>query len=186
MADVFSFPTDRYQLIGKVGKPQGLHGEVRLYLSSGQPEEVRSFSRFILVSTEGRRTPPLLISSCRIQGRTAIIRFESVSDRTGAEQLKGMGVLLDREDLPQGNEGTYRYRFGGLPVKTVEGRELGRVEKIFSNGAHDILVIRGGGQEYLIPLLNSIIVRRTDSEVIIAPPPGLLEINSGLADERDD
>lgn len=186
MADAFSFPTDTYILIGKVGKPHGLHGEVKLYLSFEQLENVRSFSHLVLVSTESRLTPPLRMSTCRIQGRTAIVGFESVADRNHAEQLKGMGVLLDKEDLPKGNEGAYWYQFDGLLVKTEEGRELGRVEQIFSNGAQDILVIRGDNQEYLIPIVDSIIVRRSDSEIIVAPPPGLLEINSGSINEGDE
>ena len=69
---------------------------------------------------------------------------------------------------------------------TGDGRALGRVQKIFSNGAQDILVVGEGNQEYLIPILDSIIVRRTDTELIIDPPPGLLEINSGTADTEDE
>ena len=92
-----------------------------------------------------------------------------------------MGILLDKEDLPKTDEGElYWYQLDGLPVKTVEGRSLGRVVKIFSNGAQDILVVRDGSQEYLIPILDDIIIRHTDEEVIVAPPPGLLEINSGI------
>jgi len=187
MADAFSFPTDRYILIGKVGKPQGLHGEVRLYFSSGQPGIVRYIRRLVLVSAENRLSPPFPISTCRIQGKAAIVGLESVTNRDRAEQLKGMGVLLDRADLPKGIEGELHwYQFDGLPVRTVEGRELGRVERIFSNGAQDILVIREGSQEYLIPILDSIIVSHTDKEIVVAPPPGLLEINSGIADQGDD
>lgn len=186
MADVFSFPTDRYILIGKVGKPQGLHGEVRLYPSYGQPERIRSYGRLVLVSTQGRLSPSLQVTACRIQGKAAIVGFETISDRNQAEQLKGMGVLLDKEDLPPESESASWDRFLGVPVKTQEGRELGRAETIFSNGAQDILVVQGSGREYLIPIVDSIIVRRTDEEIIVAPPPGLLEINSGMADEGND
>jgi 16S rRNA processing protein RimM len=186
MADVFSFPTDRYLLIGKVGKPQGLHGEVRMYPISGRPQEVCSCKHLILVSTEGGLSPALPVTTCRVQGKAAIIGFESVTDRNQADEMKGMGVLLDKADLPKGNESAYWYQFVGLPVKTKEGRELGRLEMIFSNGAQDIMVVRGSGHEYLIPIVASIIVRRTDDEIVVAPPPGLLEINSGLADQEND
>jgi 16S rRNA processing protein RimM len=180
MTDTFSFPTDRYVLIGKVGKAHGLQGEVKLYLYSGQPENVRSYSRLVLVSTAGGLSACLKILTCRLQRKTAIIRLESITNRESAEQMAGMGVLLDKEDLPKGNEGeSYWYQYDGLPVKTREGRPLGRVTKIFSNGAQDILVVREGSQEYLIPILDTIIVRHTSEEIIIAPPPGLLEINSG-------
>ncbi len=186
MADVFSFPTDRYVLIGRVGKPHGLRGEVRLQLYSGQPENLRSYGRLFLVSTDGEISPPRRIVSSRVQGKTAVIGFESVGDRNGADYLKGMGVLVEKTELQQTDEDEYYYyQFAGLAVRTVEGRRLGRIEHIFSNGAQDVLVVRGKGREYLIPIMKPIIVRRTDEELIIDPPPGLLEINSGMPNEED-
>ena len=187
MTDTYSFPADRYILIGKVGKPHGLHGEVRLHLYSGQPENVLSYSHLVLVSATGRLSQPLQVITCRPQGKSAIVGFESVTGRENAEGLVGMGVLLDREDLSKEGDGElYWYQFDGLQVVTGDGRALGRVQKIFSNGAQDILVVGEGNQEYLIPILDSIIVRRTDTELIIDPPPGLLEINSGTADTEDE
>lgn len=187
MADAFSFPTDKYILIGKVGKPHGLSGEVRLHLYSEQPENVRSYKRLVLITTAGEISPSLRIVSSRVQGKAAIVGFESVNDRSSADNLKGRGVLLEIEELPETNEGEYYYyQFQGLPVKTVEGLLLGRVESVFSNGAQDILVIRQGTQEYLIPLVDSVVVRHTDDEIIVNPPPGLLEINSEMPDENDD
>jgi 16S rRNA processing protein RimM len=113
-----------------------------------------------------------------MQGKTAIVSLETIDERNGADRLKGMGVLVEKAELPKTDEDEfYYYQLVGLAVKTREGRDLGRVENIFSNGAQDILVIRGKDQEYLIPILQSIIVRRTDEDLIVAPPPGLLEIN---------
>jgi len=63
---------------------------------------------------------------------------------------------------------------------------LGRVEHIFSNGAQDILVIREDSQEYMVPILDSIVVRVTADAIVIAPPPGLLELNSGNTHGGDD
>jgi 16S rRNA processing protein RimM len=183
MADVFSFPTDRYILIGKVGRPQGLHGEVRLYPFSGRPEEIQACSSLVLVSPSGRLSPSLRLTACRVRGKAAIVGFDSICDRNKAELLKGMGVLLDREGLAKQSENAHWYRSFGLPVQTQEGRELGLLEDVFSNGAQDIMVVRGSGREYLIPIVDAILVRRTESEIVVDPPPGLLEINSGAADE---
>jgi len=186
MADAFSFPTDRYILIGKIGKPHGLRGEVRLQLYSEQPENLQGYSRLVLVTTDGKLSQPLRLLSSRVQGKTAIIGLESVSERDGADGLKGMGALLEKTELPDTEEDEYYYyQYTGLTVKTVEGLFLGRVENIFSNGVQDILVVRGTGQEYLIPVVKSVIVRHSDEELIVSPPPGLLEINSGMPDEED-
>ncbi len=183
MAVAFSFPTDRYILIGKIGKPHGLRGEVRLHLFSDQPENLKRYRRVFIVSTKGELSQPLQLLSSRAQGKTAIVELESVSDRDAADRLKGMGVLLEKTELPDTEEDEYYYyQYAGLAVKTVDELFLGRVENIFSNGAQDILVVRGTGREYLIPIIKSIIVRRTAEELVIAPPPGLLGINSGMLD----
>jgi 16S rRNA processing protein RimM len=184
MADSFFFPTDRYVLIGKVGKPHGLRGEIRLHLYSEQPENLAAYRRLILVSGQGHLSQPLRIISRRVQGKIAIVGLESVDERNGADRLKGMGVLIEKAELPKTNEDEfYYYQFVGLTVKTREGRLLGLVENIFSTGAQDIMVIRGKKGEYLIPILQSFIVRQTDEELIVAPPPGLLEINTGGMDD---
>ncbi|MDR3628774.1 MAG: ribosome maturation factor RimM [Desulfocapsaceae bacterium] len=187
MADTFSFPADRYILIGKIGKPHGLRGEVRMSLYSGQPENLQSYSHLVLVATDGSVTAPLRIVSSRAQGKGAVVGFESILDRDGAEKLAGMGVILDRAEIAGADKGdSFWFQFIGLAVKTEDGRYLGRVEHIFSNGAQDILVIRDGSAEYLVPILDSIITCRTDEEIVVAPPPGLLELNSGIADGGDD
>jgi 16S rRNA processing protein RimM len=187
MTDTFSYPADRYLLIGKVGKPHGLHGEVRMHLYSRQPDNVRSYGQVVLISTVGRLSSSIRVITCRVQKKTAVVGLESIVDRTGAEQLAGMGVLVDKKDISQADDGElYWYQFDGLPVTTLEGRSLGKVKKIFSNGAQDILVVGKGNDEYLIPILDEIIVRRTDEGIVVAPPPGLLEINSGIADGGDD
>jgi 16S rRNA processing protein RimM len=183
MAEAFSFPTDRYILIGKIGKPHGLRGEVRLHLFSEQPENLKNYRRIFVVSTNGELSQPLQLLSSREQGKAAIIELESISDRDAADRLKGMGVLLEKTELPDTEEDEYYYyQYVGLAVKTVDDLFLGRVERIFSNGAQDILVIRGTDQEYLIPIVKSFIVRRTDEELVISVPPGLLGINSGMPD----
>lgn len=186
MADTFSFPTDRFILIGKIGKPHGLRGEVRLHHFSEQAENLQSYSRLFLVSLGGEISGPHRVDSRRLQGKTSIVGLESVTDRNEAEAVKGRGVLLEKSELPKmGENEYYYYQFSGLTVKTVEGRLLGKVENIFSNGAQDILVVRQEDQEYLIPVLQSVIARRTDEELIVDPPAGLLEINSEGSEDED-
>jgi 16S rRNA processing protein RimM len=184
MAETYSFPADRYILIGKAGKPHGLRGAVRLSLYSGQPENLQSYSHLVFVDDEGLLSRPLRIISSRAQGKGAVVELESVTDRDAAQRLTGMGILLDKDEIPGGKD-SYWFQFIGLSVRTDDGRFLGEVRHIFSNGAQDILVVRDGGREYLVPIMDAIIVRRTEDEIVIAPPPGLLELNAGDAELRD-
>jgi 16S rRNA processing protein RimM len=183
MAEEFPYPSEGYLLIGKIVEPHGLKGEVKIFSFSGQPENIQHYPKLVLVTPLGELSRPYIVEGCRIKGKTAIARLSSVNDRNSAESLTGMGVLIGKEDLPQpGKDEFYLYQLEGLPVFTIQGSRLGVVAKIFSNGAQDLLVVQDDEKEYLIPVLDSIIIRHDSEKIVIDPPPGLLEINCGEND----
>jgi 16S rRNA processing protein RimM len=180
MTDDFLYPAASHLLIGKVLEPHGLKGEVKIFSFAGQPENIQHYKKLVLVTPSGQLSPPYSMVKCRIKGKSAIVQLSSVRDRNGAEAITGMGVLILKEDLPQpGKDEFYLYPMEGLPVVTTQGRRLGTVTHIFSNGAQDLLVVQDNDEEYLIPILDTIIIHRDAEKIIIEPPPGLLEINSG-------
>jgi 16S rRNA processing protein RimM len=179
MIDVFIYPTATHLLIGKITGAHGLGGDVRIVSFSGQPENIKGYKQLITVSSSGQCSPPYKVERSRTKGRSAIVHLASIDTRDQAEALTGLGVLLPKEDLPQPEKDEfYLYHMEGLPVTTVDGRRLGTVAHIFSNGAQDLLVVRDAKEEYLIPVLDSVIVFHDAEKIVIAPPPGLLEINS--------
>ena len=183
MADDFPYSSELYLLIGKIVEPHGLKGEVLIFSFSGHPKNIQQYPQLFLVSPSGKLSPPHTIEKSRIKGKTLIARLNSISDRNQAETLIGMGVLVSKEDLPQPGENEfYLYRMEGLPVFTIEGRKLGTVAHIFSNGAQDLLVVQDGENEYMIPVLDSIIKVHDSEKIVIDAPPGLLEINSSTCD----
>jgi len=180
MVDDFPYSSEKYLLIGKVIEPHGLKGEIKIFSFSGQPENIQQYPEIVLITPSGRLTQPYAVEKCRVKGKAVIVRLNSVNDRNGAEALAGMGVLISKEDLPlPGKDEFYLYQMEGLPVFTVQGNRLGIVDNIFSNGAQDLLVVQDGENEYLIPVLDSIVVQQDSEKIVIDAPPGLLEINSG-------
>lgn len=180
MTDDFLYPVGSYLLIGKIIEPHGLKGEVKIFSFAGQPENIQHYKKLVLVTPDGTLSRPYSNETCRIKGKSAIVRLDSVHDRNGAEAITGMGVLILKEDLPQpGKDEFYLYSMEGLPVITTQGRRLGTVTHIFSNGAQDLLVVQDNDEEYLIPILDTIIIHHDNEKIVIEPPPGLLEINSG-------
>jgi len=180
MIDDFIYPAETYLLIGKIIEPHGLKGEVKIFSYAGQPENIQSYKKLFLVTLSGELSQAYSMEKCRVKGKSAIVRLTSVNDRNGAEAITGMGVLILKEDLPQpGQDEFYLYQMEGLTVITVDGRRLGTVTSIMSNGAQDLLVVQDDDEEYLIPILDSIIIHHDTEKIVIAPPPGLLEINSG-------
>jgi len=180
MADEFSFAEDEYLLVGKVTKPHGLHGEVKIFPFSEDAQTLLQYPKIVLVDRTGRLSPVLRVEKARVQGKTVVVKLDTVNDRNEAEALQGKGILVFKEDLPAaGEDEFYWYQLYDLPVFTDAGERLGVITSIFSNGAQDIMVVEDDDNEYLIPILDTIIKEQTEEGVVISPPTGLLEINSG-------
>ncbi len=180
MADSFSYPADEYVLIGQVTKAHGIKGELKIMAFSGQLQSITQHNSLILVSRQGQISPAFKVVRSRIGNKEAIVHLKGVSDRNDAEKLCKHGVLVHKDDLPiLAADELYLHELEGLQVKTEEGQVLGRIESFFSNGVQDILVVGTGKKEFLIPLIPGMISKRNEKCVTIAPPPGLLDINSG-------
>lgn len=187
MADGFSYPTDEYVLIGKVTKAHGIKGELKIIAFSGQPESITRHKAFFLVSKQGQITPAFKVIRSRAGNKSVIVQLAVINNRNDAEKLCGSGVLVHKKDLPVlKDDEFYLYELEGLKVYTEKQRLIGTVESFFSNGMQDILVVMEGKNEFLIPLIPGLIRERNTSSMTIAPPPGLLDINTGDSVEGDD
>ncbi len=180
MSVQFSFPADTYVLVGKVIRAHGLKGDLKIIPFSNLHEQFNNDSRFALIADDGRMTKLLGTEKIRYQGKHIILKLETIDTRDEAELTISMGVLLCREDLTDfDSDRLYPHQAEGLIVRIKCSSEvIGIVESSFNNGAHDIIVVRKGGDEFLIPLVDTIVVSHDDREIIIDPPPGLLEINT--------
>lgn len=170
--------TADYVLIGKVLKPHGIRGELKILPFSGNPGELLGVDEIYLGPQPDSRS--YKVQKARSQGKFLLLQLAGVGDRNTADTLIGLEVRVVLDALPDlaPNE-FYWYEMEGLEVSTVNGRRLGRVASLMATGAHDVLVIKGGDAEYLVPAINEIIIKvdQQAGTLVIDPPPGLLEIN---------
>lgn len=165
-------------LLGKITRPHGIRGEVKIHSYSGQPENFLGY-REILVSSEDREERiPYSVEQSRVQGRLAVLRLAGCDSRTKAEALAGREVWLRRGDLPEpGEDEYYLADLEGREAISADGPRLGRITGILDTAAHPILIVTGGGREYLVPIHEGVVVRFDEEQVVLRLPPGLLEIN---------
>ncbi len=144
------------------------------------------YRELVLVNSKGDLSPPLAILGCRVQGKVAITSLDSITNRDKAEDIEGMGVLLAKTNLPElGENEFYWHQYIGKTVTDLNKRDIGKIEAIFSNGTQDIMVIRAGEQEILVPISKTIVVKEGAEKITINPPPGLLELYTDSNSERD-
>ena len=184
MSERYTFSDEHYVLFGKVIKAHGLKGDLKCIPLTNLDLTTFNESRFALIADDGRMTKPLKAEKLRVQGRWFILKLETIDTRGEAELTAEMGVLLYKEDLPEPENGNYLpYHFEGMTVRVKStDKLLGVVESTFNNGAQEILIVTNGKDEFLIPFVEDIIISCNEEEILIDPPPGLLEINKPVVD----
>ena len=169
---------DDYLLIGKVVKPHGIKGEVKLKPYAGDVSNIPNYDEMLLRKPDSEEGLLCSVSRLRLTGKMAIIKFDGVDTCNDAEALVGHEVWVDKDALPSLSEDEYYWHeFEGLKVVTEDGRELGVVSSLLATGPYDILVVTGHGHEYMIPARNEFIAGRNGDTLIVSPPEGLLDIN---------
>lgn len=174
--------SENYVLIGRVSKPHGIKGEVRITPFSGEAELLATYKALFLASAdEGADLQEHQVLKVRVQTDNAIVLLSGVNNRDEAEELRGSAVWVTRDELPVLSENEYYWHdFMGKDVFTGQGNYLGKVSNLISSGPQDLLVVSGEkGREYMIPVCDDF-VENPDKEkdrITVSPPEGLLDIN---------
>jgi 16S rRNA processing protein RimM len=127
--------------IGRVTRPHGVRGEVRVQLHWAGSDTLENVDEITLVP---RRGPPAVyrVLSARHADKAVLLRLEGVGDRDRAEALRGAGVSVPRELLPPVEDGEYYLcDLIGAAVVAPSG-PVGEVVEIRVHPSVDTLVIK--------------------------------------------
>ncbi|MFH0799848.1 MAG: ribosome maturation factor RimM [Pseudomonadota bacterium] len=143
---------------GSIGRPIALRGEMAVTWFGGS-SPVKVGCEFKIAKDKSTSYQSYRVAALRRQGRFSVVRFEGVETREGAAALRGAKLFVSSAQLTKLSEGeNYVHQLIGLDVVTEEGRALGKVTGIFSNGAHDIYEVRSEeGKEILVPAVDHIV-----------------------------
>ena len=150
--------------LAAVAGPHGVKGELRLKLFA---DSVDSLARHSTLYVGGRE---MMLRDIRDGGKTAIARFEGISDRAAGEALRGALVEIDRDLLPPLGEGEYYHAdLIGQPCVDEAGKPIGTVVSVENFGAGDLLEVeRPDGKRSLIPFRDP--MARLDGERVVLDP----------------
>lgn len=164
-------------LMGAVGRPQGIRGEVRVRSYTQDPMAIADYHR--LFTADGR---DLEILDVRPARNAVVVRFLGINDRDAAEALNGLELFVDRSSLPDDDldEDEFFYAdLEGLEVVDAEGRVYGTVSGVFDFGGGDLLELKGPGLRPTLIPFSEAAVREIDvpAGIIIVDP-----VAAGLVD----
>lgn len=176
--------SDSRLLLGHIAGAHGIRGDVKIRSYTSDPADIAAYGP--LSDDDGRRS--FAIRSLRVSGSRVVARIEGVSDRNAAEALKGVGLFVARDRLPRTqDEEWYVSDLIGCRALESDGGTFGEVVGVQSFGAGDLLEIRPEGRSatVLLPFTRECVpaVDPAAGEIIVAPPPGLLDEGAGGGDQ---
>jgi 16S rRNA processing protein RimM len=165
-------------VIGRITKPHGIGGEVRVTPFTESPRVFTQYDRIYLRLPDGE--PRLMmVRAARPHKNAVLLKLEDVENRDQAEEIIGADLLIQREWLPDPDEDEYYWiDLIGLRVFTENGGTLGNVTNLIAGSEDDLLVIKDDKREILLPFRNEIIreVDLDQGRIVVDPPEGLLDL----------
>jgi len=159
---------DRYVALAEVAKPHGLAGELRLKVYNPSSDLIlkRPASRFVL--PDGRCQSACIRAARRVSNGI-LIQVEGITDRRGADGLRGARLEVSRAQLgePAVDDEFYVCDLEGCSA-LVEGRSLGTVRHVVPYPSCDALVVtRPDGDDLEVPMHERFVAAVNISEGII-------------------
>jgi 16S rRNA processing protein RimM len=163
--------------VGRILRPQGRHGEVRVEPLTDEPGRLAELGECYLVppATGDRRR----VEAMRFQGDVPVLKLSGVDGLDEAETLAGRLVAIPRGAVrPLPSDRFYAFELVGCAVRDPDGAALGTVTDVMAGDHHDLWVVRAGAREWLVPAVSAIVERVDLAErvVVVRPPEGLLDL----------
>ncbi len=158
-------------LVGEITSAHGIRGMVKVYPSTDTPERLTEIERIYLGDELSLRR----IESSSVQKSMVLLKIEGIDDRNASERLRGVKLYIPIEDRKPLEEGQYFIEdLLNLAVYTIGNEYIGEVSDVMTQHVNDILVIRDGDKEHLIPFVRVFIKEVKEDRIVVDPIEGML------------
>ncbi len=143
-------------LVGVVGAPHGVRGEVRIKSYTGTPTAIGDYRPLTSEDGKGIFT---IVGLRPLKDDLVVARFEGVSTREGAAALTNTRLYVDRAILPAPDEEEfYHADLVGLRAEAPDGMPVGHIIAVVNYGAGDLLEIsQEQGDSLLVPFTKAFV-----------------------------
>ncbi len=166
-----------YLIIGKIIKPFGVKGEVKVFPitdNAGRYEELE-----FVVLKNGDSFDKVEVEGLRYLNEYVLLKLKNFDTRNHVEELRGKYLYVARENAVKLDDSSYYYYdLIGCSVRTLSGDILGDVYNIQNTGSCDIYFVRSqdeGKKELLVPAISQVI-----KKIDIAEKEIIIEVIDGL------
>lgn len=158
--------------VAKIASAHGVKGLVKLHVFV---ENLDLLNGSLFTDETGTETLSITLKNATAQHWLA--ELEGVNDRDAAEALRGTNLYINKEDLPETDDGEfYVSDLIGLLVANKDNNEIGKVIAVENFGAGDLLEIKPENKEsFYLPFTDDNVLEILDDKIIVEIPEGLIE-----------
>ncbi len=153
---------DELVAIGKIIKPHGVRGEMRVEILTDFPERYEETEEVHLIpppSGAAKEAPDTIwllpVESTRAHHGRMLVKLAGVNDMDQAGYLRNFTLAVPQDELIELEEGEYwHWQLEGLTVVNAEGETLGTLREVLNTPAHDLYCVATSEGEILIPAVD--------------------------------
>lgn len=174
---------DELLLVGRVGKPHGVRGELKVIPETDDPARFEDLAT-LFIGPSPAEAAPHGVEGVRFQqtkrGLTVLVRLDGVASVEAASALRRQEVYAREADLPPlGDDEFFLHDLVGLDVYTdAHEAPLGTVRDVLDLPMHPVLVVARRGQpDVLVPAVPEFLdeVDLDAGRLVVRPIEGLIE-----------
>lgn len=144
--------------MARVAAPFGIKGWLKLQTFTETPDSLDAYASWLLKGPKGWEEFEL--EDFAVNVKAVVAKLKGIDDRSAAEKLAKRDIGIPREALDDPGEGeNYWIDLIGCEVVDSLGKKLGHIEGLMETGANDVLVVKLGTEEQLIPYIDEVIVK---------------------------
>lgn len=157
-------------LVGRIGKAHGILGEATIEVRTD--DAATRFALGAVVESDSGKS--LTVDSVRVHNGILLLGFEGITDRNGIEALRNTLLYADVDiDAPGEDEDDYHVlQLIGCTANLEDGSKFGEVADVLNLPGQDVLAIKTGTGEVLVPFVRQLVpVVDIKAKIVVVIPP---------------
>ncbi len=149
------------QLLGKIIKPQGVKGELKVYPADSDLSIYKNVKNIFIDNEK------ITLSNFAIRQQFIYIKIPNCNDRNLAEKYRNKQIFVDSNELKLKDNMYFTDDMLNKDVVSESGEYIGILVDIESYGSADVLTILEDKREYKIPFLTSIVLNINQDNIVV-------------------
>lgn len=143
--------------MARIAAPFGIKGWVKLQTFTGEADSLDAYASWLVRGPKGWEEFEL--EDFAVNVKAVVAKFKGFDTRSDAELLSKRDIAIPRDSFEDARDGEHYWidLIGAVVVNSL-GERLGIIDTLMETGANDVLVVKSGTEEILIPFIDQVIV----------------------------